>query len=115
MNCPKCKGVLFDVTSKLAVSLGHKQVLIPLFFQSHECGKCGFRYVFRLFEYEGTEKRQFKIYIEIESDNFAFEDILSVEVAYLLGGVVGKIDRIGKTFGLQFQTGTKDPKGLKLK
>jgi len=37
-----------------------------------------------------------KIYIEIECDGAAFEDRLSAEVAYLLGGVVGKIDRMLK-------------------
>ena len=42
VNCPKCKtGVLFDVTSKLAVSLGHKQV---------KCDKCGYRHGFRIWK-----------------------------------------------------------------
>ena len=40
VNCPKCKGgALFDITSRLAESLGHKVV---------KCDKCGYTHFFRI-------------------------------------------------------------------
>lgn len=45
VNCPKCKGgVLFDVSSRLGVAIGLKQV---------KCDKCGYQKGYKLWSANG--------------------------------------------------------------